>query len=286
MTIFSPHRARSAPTCSPIGTDTVIRKDASFSGYRADGGRDPDRPDHDRRGRRRRRDDRARHRHLDGRRRPARARLVAAHRAVGPGGRALARLARAAHRRRLPRRRPGPLRQRPAVRSTAACSCSTCWCSRRRSPRRVLWVLQTISYVSDIVGPGAARGDARRLLPRAARCSRRRCCSAASSLGPAATSLTVPRAAAAGSLRPGKVYRLYGIRYWVAAVRSRALTNSSFFVSCFGDSSYIVTTCAGSATDLPRSGRPARTSAPTLTPRHARTCARSARTRWSPTGCR
>ncbi len=153
VTIFS----TTVPVCTDmlrIGSHTVIRSGASFSGYHADGGvirtgaitigADAvvaegavlDRGD------------------VDRRRRPARARLVAARRAVDPGGGALARLPGAAHRHRLRRRRPRPAAAASGGSSTAACSCSTCWCSRRSLATAVLWVLQRISYVSDIVGPG------------------------------------------------------------------------------------------------------------------------------------
>jgi non-ribosomal peptide synthetase-like protein len=40
-------------------------------------------------------------------------------------------------------------------------------------------------------------------------------------------------------LRPGKVYRLYGVHYWIHRVIGR-LTNRKFFTELFGDSSYIV----------------------------------------------
>lgn len=41
------------------------------------------------------------------------------------------------------------------------------------------------------------------------------------------------------AMEPGKVYRLYGFHYWVHRVISR-LTNIRFFVVLFGDSSYVV----------------------------------------------
>ena len=116
-------------------------------------GRDPHRPDHDRRGRGRRRGRRDRVDTDDRRRRPARARLVAARRAVDPGGGALARLARPAHRHRLRRRRPGPLRQRPAV-PFGALQLFNLLVLAPVAAAAVLWVLQRISYVTDIVGPG------------------------------------------------------------------------------------------------------------------------------------
>jgi non-ribosomal peptide synthetase-like protein len=40
-------------------------------------------------------------------------------------------------------------------------------------------------------------------------------------------------------LRPGTVYRLYGVHYWIHRVIGR-LTNRKFFTELFGDSSYIV----------------------------------------------
>ena len=83
---------------------------------------DPDRPGHPRPGRVHRRDDRARHRHLDGRRGPARPRVLAAQRPGRARRRALARVPGAAHRRGLPAWSARPtaaplrrlLRQRPA----------------------------------------------------------------------------------------------------------------------------------------------------------------------------
>ena len=72
VTILSP----TVPVCTDlltIGAGTVIRKDSLVP--RLPGARraDPDRPGHPRQGRLRRREDRARHRHLDGRRGAARA---------------------------------------------------------------------------------------------------------------------------------------------------------------------------------------------------------------------
>ena len=114
VTIFSTHRAglhRHAP-------DRVAHRDPQrrvVQRLPRRRRRDPHRRDHDRRERGRRRGWHSGDRHRGGRRRPARACLVAAPRAVDPGGRELARLARAAHRHRLQWRRPGPLRRRPAV---------------------------------------------------------------------------------------------------------------------------------------------------------------------------
>jgi non-ribosomal peptide synthetase-like protein len=50
--------------------------------------------------------------------------------------------------------------------------------------------------------------------------------------------MTVPRLLNL-ALRPGKVYRLYGVHYWIHRVIGR-LTNRKFFTELFGDSSYIV----------------------------------------------
>ena len=73
-------------------------------------GLDPDRPGHHRPGRVHRREDRARHRHLDGRRGAARPRLRAAQRPGGPRRRAVARLPGSAHRAELPDGGSGSLR--------------------------------------------------------------------------------------------------------------------------------------------------------------------------------
>ena len=55
-------------------------------------------------------------------------------------------------------------------------------------------------------------------------------------------------------LVPGKVYRLYGIRYWVLRFVSRT-TNSPFFVNFFGDSSYIVGYLRWVGYRVPRTGQ-------------------------------
>ena len=134
VTIFSP----TVPVCTDmlrIGSHTVIREWRVVQRLPRRRRGDPHRRHHDRRGRRRRRGRRADLGDVDGRRRPARARLVAAHAGSrsrrGSTGTA---------------RRPGPptptsaASTRPAAvasggSSTAACSCSTCWCSRRPWPR-------------------------------------------------------------------------------------------------------------------------------------------------------
>ena len=115
----------------------------------------------------------------------------------------------------------------------------------------VLWVLQRISYVSDIVGPGplaAMRGGF--YLEQLA-------LAAVVIFGGFVVGLlyvgTVPKLLRR-FLVPGTVYRLYGIRYWVLRVISRT-TNVPFFVNFFGDSSYIVGYLRWVGYRVPRSGQ-------------------------------
>jgi len=115
----------------------------------------------------------------------------------------------------------------------------------------VIWVLQRIAYVSDIVGPGplaALRGGF--YLEQLA-------LAAVVLFGGFLVGLlyvaTVPRLLRR-FLAPGKVYRLYGIRYWVLRFVART-TNSSFFVNFFGDSSYIVGYLRWVGYRVPRSGQ-------------------------------
>ena len=63
---------------------------------------------------------------------------------------------------------------------------------------------------------------------------------------------------------PGKVYRLYGIRYWVLRFVART-TNVSFFVNFFGDSSYIVGYLRWVGYRVPRSGQTGSNFGATLT---------------------
>ena len=92
--ISSRLRARSAPTCSRIGDNTILRKDSILLGYRAQSNFIHIGPVEYRQQRLRRRSERARHRHRDGRRHPARSCLVAAKRPARAGRQALSRLAR------------------------------------------------------------------------------------------------------------------------------------------------------------------------------------------------
>ncbi|MFC0532410.1 Pls/PosA family non-ribosomal peptide synthetase [Phytohabitans kaempferiae] len=62
--------------------------------------------------------------------------------------------------------------------------------------------------------------------------------------------VTVPRLLNL-AVRPGKVYALYGIHYWVQRMIAR-MTNRSGFVSLFGDSSYITHYLRGIGWDLSR----------------------------------
>ena len=55
-------------------------------------------------------------------------------------------------------------------------------------------------------------------------------------LGPVVL-VTVPRVLAI-ALKPGRVYPLYGMRYWIYRLVTR-LTNTPFYINLFGDSSYI-----------------------------------------------
>ena len=124
--IFS-RPSRCAPTCSPSATGTVIRKDSFFTCYRAHDGVIQTGPVTLGRDVVRRRDDGARHRHLDGRRGPARPLL----RRCTPGRRC-----RPASAGTAPRREPTEVdyrtvAQRPAaapapVRCCRCCSCSSC----------------------------------------------------------------------------------------------------------------------------------------------------------------
>jgi non-ribosomal peptide synthetase-like protein len=69
-------------------------------------------------------------------------------------------------------------------------------------------------------------------------------------LGGLALVVTVPRALQL-LLRPGKVYPLYGVRYWVQRAVAR-LTNLKFYTDLFGDSSYIVHYLGALGYDLSR----------------------------------
>ena len=84
---------------------------------------DPDRPDHHRQGRVHRRGDGDRHRHLDGRRGPARPRLLAARRSGRARRRALARVPGAADRGGLPDGRSGSVRHPAQGRLRRLCNC-------------------------------------------------------------------------------------------------------------------------------------------------------------------
>jgi non-ribosomal peptide synthetase-like protein len=125
----------------------------------------------------------------------------------------------------------------------------------------VVWVLQKISYVSDIVGPGpiaAMRGGF--YLEQLA-------LAAAVLFGGFLLGLlyvaTVPRVVNR-FLVTGKAYRLYGIRYWVLRFVART-TNVSYFVNFFGDSSYIVGYLRWIGYRVPRSGQTGSNFGATLT---------------------
>ena len=222
-----------------IGDGTVIRKDTFLTGYRAHAGviqTGPVTLGRDvfvgERG--------ARHRHLDGRRRPARPRLLAARRAGGARRRALARVAR----RSRPRSdyqtvdRPTAAALRRARHASRSC-CRRCWplylplavgglallldrrC--RRSPHlssRACGAAPSRTFYGDalvvslvLFFGGIARRPARRRAPS-------RACSTSPS-------------------SPDRVYPLYGFHYRL----HRAIAppdQPPFFIELFGDSSYIV----------------------------------------------
>ena len=238
VVIFS----RTVPVCTDlltIGAGTVIRKESFISWLPGARRRDPDRPGHPRPGRLRRREDRARHRHVDGRRGAAGPHVVAAQRAGGAGGRALARVACRAHRGRLPDGR-------------AALACSVL--------RRVVFplvqllnllvvylplafaALRVLFAAGPAAGPlvdsGPTGVPAWDVLPRRA-CSRRPCCSSASSWSASSFVVTVPRLLNL-AVTPGRVYRLYGFHYWVHRLIARHDQHASSSPQLFGDSSYIV----------------------------------------------
>lgn len=101
----------------------------------------PDRPGHPRPGRVHRREDRARHRHVDGRRGSTRPHVHAVQRSGGPGRSALARVPGTAHGARLPEDRAGPMRHAapgPASVSSPCFSCSSSTC-RWLSGARTCW---------------------------------------------------------------------------------------------------------------------------------------------------
>ena len=118
--------SRNVPVCTDlltIGDGTVIRKDVVLQRLPGPRRPDPDRPGHPRQGRVRRRDDGARHRHLDGRRGPARPRLLPARRAGRARRRALARVPGAADHGGLPAGRAGAPAAPCEGPSTPPCSC-------------------------------------------------------------------------------------------------------------------------------------------------------------------
>ena len=106
---------RFVPVCTDlfsVGDNTILRKDSIAARLQGAVELHPHRLDHDRRQRLRRRGERARHRHRDGGRHPARPRVVAAERPARPRRQALSRLARAGdHGRLLPGRGAGTARR-------------------------------------------------------------------------------------------------------------------------------------------------------------------------------
>ena len=141
-----------APTCSPSERARSSARTPFFSGYRAvDGviqtGRGLARP-----GRLRRREDRARHRHLDGRRGAARALVVAAQRAVGARGRPLARLARGA-RPTSTTARPRHQAELPAAVPAAAVAAAVPAGVTCRSPSACRCVFQQVPQLAPLVAP-------------------------------------------------------------------------------------------------------------------------------------
>ena len=258
--------SRHVPVCTDlltIGDGTVIRKDSFFSCYRAHAGHDPDRPGHPRQGRVRRREDGARHRHLDGRRGPARPRLLAARR---PGG-ARRRAAGTAPRRSAPRSdyrtvEPAALRHRCAgsayAVTAAAERAASCTCR---------WPIGGAYLLLDR-GPAARRaaGPAAVVRHVAGRStstpwSSPSCSSSASLL----VGLLV-RGHRPAPAQPRSSSRTRSIRCTASTTastgRSRGMTNVQVLhATCSATAPTSSTTCAGSATTCPGSSRPGRTSA-------------------------
>ena len=197
-----------------------------------------------------------------------------------PAAAELARLPGAAHRRRLPVRRPGPLRRRPAAAFAAVqlvnvllLAPALTTAGRARA--------QADAHAPTSSGPGRATPRAF-YLDQLALAGHRCCSSAALLLG-----LLVRRhraAAAAPALVPGRVYRLYGVRYWVSARRAhdqhpvlhQPLRRQLLHHRLPADDRVPSAAHRPDGLELRRRAHP----------RDARTCAASARTRWSPTASR
>ena len=124
-----------------------------------------------------------------------------------------------------------------------------------------LWVLQKISYVSDIVGPGPLAAE------RGGFYLEQLALSGIVLFGGMILGLlyvaSVPRLMRR-LLLTGRVYRLYGIRYWVLRFVSRT-TNIPMFVNLFGDSSYIVGYLRWVGYRVPRTGQTGSNFGATLT---------------------
>ncbi|HVH23632.1 MAG TPA: Pls/PosA family non-ribosomal peptide synthetase, partial [Pseudonocardia sp.] len=115
----------------------------------------------------------------------------------------------------------------------------------------VLLVLQRISYVADLVGPGpiAAAGGMFYLQQLALSAV---VFFGGVLVGPVVV-LTVPRLLHR-ALRPNHVYRLYGVRYWLYRFVTRT-TNTPFYIKLFGDSSYITGYLRAIGYRIPRFGQ-------------------------------
>jgi non-ribosomal peptide synthetase-like protein len=124
-----------------------------------------------------------------------------------------------------------------------------------------LWVLQRISYVTDIVGPGAAAAL------RGGFYLEQLALSGLMLFGGMVVGLlyvaTIPRLVHR-LLVPGRVHRLYGLRFWLLRFVART-TNLPFFVNLFGDSSYIVGYLRWVGYRVPRTGQTGSNFGATLT---------------------
>ena len=180
-----------------------------------------------------------RHRHRRGRPAPSSGTPRRCRPASRAGRAALARLAGAAHRRRLPRWSSRPAAAGCGGLPTACGSCSTCWSSPCRSVSRPCCVPRLTSRCSPIL---CSRGR-RQSADRASTCRCSRCCHGA--VRPAACSsglaliITVPRL-----LQPRAARRTGSTRSTASATgapgRCHGRPTRAFFIDLFGDSCAIV----------------------------------------------
>ncbi len=168
----------------------------------------------------------------------------------------------AAHQRRLSGVvAPAPLRQPAPVRLRRAAAAGGPRAAPRCSP-----LVAILASRLDLVAPSvhglAADGSA--LATRRSTAGSRPLtgarCSCSGSLAALAVMLGVPRVLDL-LVRPGRVYPLYGVRYWIAAQVITRLTNRGFYMRCSATAPPSCTTCRRSATGCRGSSRPGRTSA-------------------------